>query len=263
MTLLYILVATFAGGLLSVVIAASLTVGVLSKVVHHLVSLSTGVLLGTALLHVLPEAFESTASPHSLFLTLLAGLMFFFLLEKAELYRHGHHHENDHHHHHHGFDRHQAGRGGWSVLVGDSIHNFCDGIIIAAAFLTDVQLGFVTAAAIIAHEIPQEVGDYIVLLNAGLSRKKALLYNAASGLAAVFGGIVGYFVVGPWEQLFPYMLVIASSSFIYVAVADLIPQLQHRLPLRETFAQIAWLAVGLTITMLIVGSLHSGHSHAH
>jgi zinc and cadmium transporter len=263
MTLLYILVATFAGGLLSVVIAASLTVGVLSKVVHHLVSLSTGVLLGTALLHVLPEAFESSASPHSLFLTLLAGLMFFFLLEKAELYRHGHHHENDHHHHHHGFDRHQAGRGGWSVLVGDSIHNFCDGIIIAAAFLTDVQLGFVTAAAIIAHEIPQEVGDYIVLLNAGLSRKKALLYNAASGLAAVLGGIVGYFVVGPWEQLFPYMLVIASSSFIYVAVADLIPQLQHRLPLRETLAQIAWLAVGLTITMLIVGSLHSGHAHAH
>ncbi|ARN21903.1 ZIP family metal transporter [Piscinibacter gummiphilus] len=263
MTLLYILVATFAGGLLSVVIAASLTVGVLSKVVHHLVSLSTGVLLGTALLHVLPEAFESSASPHSLFLTLLAGLLFFFLLEKAELYRHGHHHENDHHHHHHGFDRHQAGRGGWSVLVGDSIHNFCDGIIIAAAFLTDWHLGVVTAAAIIAHEIPQEVGDYIVLLNAGLSRKKALLYNAASGLAAVLGGIVGYFVVGPWEQLFPYMLVVASSSFIYVAVADLIPQLQHRLPLRETLAQIAWLAVGLTITMLIVGSLHSGHGHAH
>jgi len=231
--------------------------------VHHLVSLSTGVLLGTALLHVLPEAFESSASPHSLFLTLLAGLLFFFLLEKAELYRHGHHHENDHHHHHHGFDRHQAGRGGWSVLVGDSIHNFCDGIIIAAAFLTDWHLGVVTAAAIIAHEIPQEVGDYIVLLNAGLSRKKALLYNAASGLAAVLGGIVGYFVVGPWEQLFPYMLVIASSSFIYVAVADLIPQLQHRLPLRETLAQIAWLAVGLTITMLIVGSLHSGHAHAH
>jgi len=256
MTLLYIVAATFAGGLLSVVIAASLTVTVLSKVVHHLVSLSTGVLLGTALLHVLPEAFESKVEPHTLFLTLLAGLLFFFLLEKAELYRHGHHHESDHHHHHHGFDRQQAGRGGWSVLVGDSIHNFCDGIIIAAAFLTDTQLGVVTAAAIIAHEIPQEVGDYIVLLNAGLTRKKALLYNAASGLAAVFGGVLGYFVVGPWEQLFPYLLVIASSSFVYVAVADLIPQLQHRLPLRETLAQIAWLAVGLGITVVIVGSLH-------
>ena len=174
MTLLYILVATFVGGLLSVVIAASLTVAMLTRVVRDLVSLSAGVLLGTALLNILPEAFESKASPQSLFATLLAGLMFFFLLEKAELYRHQHHHEGDEHHHHHGFDRQQAGRGGWSVLMGDSIHNFCDGIIIAAAFLTDLRLGTVTSLAIIAHEIPQEVGDYIVLLNAGLSRRKAL-----------------------------------------------------------------------------------------
>ena len=257
MTLLYIVAATFAGGLLSVLIAASLTVALLSRVVHHLVSLSTGVLLGTALLHVLPEAFESTADPHSLFLTLLGGLLFFFLLEKAELYRHGHHHESDEHHHHHGFDRQQAGRGGWSVLVGDSIHNFCDGIIIAAAFLTDTKLGIVTATAIIAHEIPQEVGDYIVLLNAGLTRRRALFYNAMSGMAAVVGGVVGYLVVGPWESLFPYLLVVASSSFVYVAVADLIPQLQHRLPLRETLAQIGWLAVGLSMTVVIVKTLNA------
>ena len=234
MTLLYIVLATLLGGLLSVLIAASLTVSMLGRIVKSLVSFSAGVLLGTALLQVLPEAFESKASPHALFLTLLMGLLFFFLLEKAELYRHGHHHEGDdpHHHHHHGFDAEQAGRGGWSVLVGDSIHNFCDGILIAAAFLTDLRLGAVTALAIIAHEIPQEVGDYIVLLNAGLSRRKALLYNALSGLAAVGGGIVGYFVVGPWEALFPFMLVVASSSFVYVAVADLIPQLQRPLPLK-------------------------------
>ena len=196
MTLLYIVLATFAGGLLSVVIAASLTVGVLSRVVQNLVSLSTGVLLATALLSVLPEAFEGHAPPQALFATLLAGLLFFFLLEKAELYRHGHHHEHDDHHHDHGFDAHQAGRGGWSVLLGDSIHNFCDGIIIAAAFLADTRLGIVTALAIVAHEIPQEVGDYIVLLNAGFTRAKALLYNAISGLAAVAGGVLGYFVVG-------------------------------------------------------------------
>jgi zinc and cadmium transporter len=256
MTLLYIVIATFAGGVLSVVIAASLTVRVLSSVVRHLVSLSAGVLLGTALLNVLPEAFESKASPQSLFATLLAGLMFFFLLEKAELYRHQHHHEADEHHHHHGFDAQQAGRGGWAVLLGDSIHNFCDGIIIAAAFLTDVRLGVVTALAIIAHEIPQEVGDYIVLLNAGLSRAKALLYNAVSGLAAVVGGVVGYFVVGPWEALFPYLLVVASSSFIYVAVADLIPQLQHRLSLKDTAAQLAWLAGGLALVVVATNSLH-------
>ncbi|CAN5871217.1 ZIP family metal transporter [soil metagenome] len=257
MTLLYIVIATFAGGLLSVVIAASLTVAVLGKVVHHLVSLSTGVLLGTALLDVLPEAFESkTASPQSLFACLLAGLLFFFLLEKAELYRHGHHHEGDEHHHHHGFDRQQAGRGGWSVIMGDSIHNFCDGIIIAAAFLADTRLGTVTALAIIAHEIPQEVGDYIVLLNAGFSRGKALFYNAVSGMAAVVGGVIGYFIVGPWESLFPYLLVIASSSFIYVAVADLIPQLQHRLSLRGTLAQLAWMGAGLAIVVVAVSQLH-------
>ena len=256
MTLAYIIAATFLGGLLSVLVAASLTIGVLTRVVHHLVSLSAGVLLGTALLDVLPEAFERHASPQKLFLTLLLGLLFFFLLEKAELYRHSHHHEGDDHHHHHGFDEQQAGRGGWSVILGDSIHNFCDGIIIAAAFLADTRLGVVTSLAIIAHEIPQEVGDYIVLLNAGFSRAKALFYNALSGLAAVVGGIVGYFIVGPWEALFPYLLVVAASSFIYVAVADLIPQLQHRLTLKETVAQLGWLGAGLLIVVLAVSQLH-------
>jgi zinc and cadmium transporter len=258
MTLVYIVIATFAGGVLSVVISAALTVGVLGRLVRHLVSLSTGVLLGTALLDLLPEAFEGQASSHSLFLTLLLGLLFFFLLEKAELYRHGHHHEGDDHHHHHGFDEHQAGRGGWSVLVGDSIHNFTDGVIIAAAFLADTRLGVVTALAIVAHEIPQEVGDYIVLLNAGLSRARALTYNAISGLASVLGGVLGYFLVGPWTEMFPYLLVIAASSFIYVAVADLIPQLQHRLTLRETLSQLTWLGAGLGLIALVTSQAH-GH----
>lgn len=257
MTLLYIVLATLIGGLLSVLIAASLTVGLLGRLVKHLVSLSTGVLLGTALLHVLPEAFEAQAGAHELFLTLLGGLMFFFLLEKAELYRHTHHHEGDGHHHHHHFDHEQAGRGGLSVLVGDSIHNFCDGVIIAAAFLADTHLGLATSLAIIAHEIPQEVGDYIVLLNAGFSRARALVYNAISGLSAVLGGVLGYFVVGAWESLFPYLLVVASSSFIYVAVADLIPQLQRRLPWRDTAAQLAWLAAGLGLVMVVSGGAHA------
>jgi zinc and cadmium transporter len=259
MTLLWIVLATLAGGLLSVLVAASLTVAVLGRLVRNLVSLSAGVLLGTALLHILPEAFESEAGAQALFATLLGGLLFFFLLEKAELYRHGHHHEGDdpHHHHHHGFDAEQAGSGGWSVLLGDSIHNFCDGIIIAAAFLTDTTLGVVTALAIIAHEIPQEVGDFIVLLNAGFSRTKALLFNALSGLAAVLGGVLGYFVVGPWETLFPYLLVVAASSFVYVAVADLLPQLQRRLPARETLAQIGWIIAGLAIVLIARELLHS------
>ena len=256
MILFYIVLATLAGGVLSVLIAACLTLAVLGRVVKSLVSLSAGVLLGTALLHVLPEAFESKAPPQTLFATLLGGLLFFWLLEKAELYRHDHHHEGDGHDHHRQFDAQQAGRGGFSVLVGDTVHNFCDGVIIAAAFLANANLGWVTALAILAHEIPQEAGDYIVLLNAGFSRRKALLYNALSGLAAVVGGVLGYYLVGDWQGALPYMLVVASSSFVYVAVADLLPQLQQRLTLRETAAQVAWLAAGLSLVLLARAGLH-------
>jgi zinc and cadmium transporter len=254
-TLAWIVLATAIGGVLSVVVAAALTLAVLTKVVHHLVSLSAGVLLATALLDLLPEAFSTKTPPQALFATLLGGLLFFFLLEKAELYRHTHHHEGDEHRHHHGFDRQQAGRGGWTVILGDSIHNFCDGVIIAAAFLADTRLGVVTSIAIVAHEIPQEVGDYIVLLNAGFSRARALLFNALSGLAAVVGGVVGYLVVGPWQAYFPYLLVVAASSFVYVAVADLIPQLQHRLTLKETAAQLLWLAAGIGIVIVAISRL--------
>jgi zinc and cadmium transporter len=260
MTLLYIVLATFAGGLLSVLVAASLTVTVLTRLVKSLVSLSAGILLGTALLNVLPEAFEShTAEPQMLFAVLLAGLLFFWLLEKVELYRHVHHHEGDGHHHHHHFDAEQAGRGGLTVLVGDSIHNFCDGAIIAAAFLADTSLGFATALAIVAHEIPQEVGDFIVLINAGLSRAKALLFNAISGMAAVVGGVMGYFLIGSYEGVLPYLLVLAASSFIYIAVADLLPQLQQRLAWRDTLAQVLWLLVGLGVAFGVSSLLHGAH----
>lgn len=262
MTLTYILLTTLFGGVVSVALAALLSAPLLGLIVKHLVSLSTGVLLGTALLHVLPEAFESGATPSSLFLTLLGGLLFFFLLEKAELYRHGHHHEHDDHDHHHGFDHDQAGKGGLSVLVGDSIHNFCDGILIAGAFLLDTQVGVVTALAIIAHEIPQEVGDYIVLINAGFSRQRALAYNALSGLAAVVGGVLGYVLIEPWQAYLPYLMVVAASSFIYVAVADLIPQLQRRLNWRDTLAQVFWLAAGLGMIAAAVAVLHD-QSHDH
>jgi zinc and cadmium transporter len=233
-------------------------VAVLGRVVKSLVSLSAGVLLGTALLHVLPEAFEGH-DPQALFATLLGGLLFFWLLEKAELYRHDHHHEGDGHDHHHHSDAERAGRGGLSVLVGDTVHNFCDGVIIATAFLANPALGWVTAMAILAHEIPQEAGDYIVLINAGFSRAKALLYNALSGLAAVVGGVLGYFLVGPFEAALPYLLVVASSSFIYVAVADLLPQLQQRLSWRDTVVQVAWLGAGLALVLLATAGLHGAH----
>jgi zinc and cadmium transporter len=271
MTLAYIILATAAGGLLSVVIAAALTVTMLSRVVRSLVSLSAGVLLGTALLHMLPEAFGAGhdhvhrigeevhhhPTPTTLFATLLGGLLFFWLLEKAELYRHAHHHEGDGHDHHHRFDAQQAGRGGLAVLLGDGVHNFCDGVIIAAAFLTDPMLGWITTLAVAAHEIPQEAGDYIVLLNAGFTRAKALLFNGLSGLAAVAGGVAGYLMLGRFDALLPYLLVVASSSFVYVAVADLLPQLQQRLTWRETLAQVSWLAAGLLLVLLAKQLLHA------
>jgi zinc and cadmium transporter len=256
MTLFYIVLATLIGGVLSVVVAASLTFAMLGWLVKHLVSLSAGVLLGTALLHTLPEAFESAVDPRTLFAVLLGGLLFFFLLEKAELYRHEHHHEGDGHGHHHHFDAEQAGRGGFSVLVGDSIHNFCDGIIIAAAFIASPELGLTTSVAIILHEIPQEVGDTIVLINAGFSRRKALVYNALSGFAAVVGGVLGYFVLDAWQSAYPYLLVVAASSFIYVAVADLIPQMQRRMPWRDMVSQVAWIAGGLGLIVFALSFLH-------
>jgi zinc and cadmium transporter len=252
MTLVYIVLATLLGTLLSVSLAAGLSAYGLSRVLRHGVSFSTGLLLSTALLNILPEAFEAHhASAASLFATLLCGLLVFFLLEKTDLYRHNHHHEGDEHHHHHGFDRHQAGRGGWSVLVGDGIHNFCDGVIIAAAFTANAKLGVLTALAIVAHEIPQEIGNFLVLCNAGFSRRRALGYNLLSGLASVLGGVLGFFAMVPWVEGFPYLLTLSASSLLYVAMADLIPQLQHPLDLRETLLQVAWLGAGLGLIALI------------
>jgi zinc and cadmium transporter len=200
--------------------------------------------------------------PQVLFATLLGGLLFFWLLEKVELFRHVHHHEGDGHHHHHHFDAEQAGRGGYAVLVGDGVHNFCDGVIVAAAFLADPWLGAVTTVAILLHEVPQEAGDFIVLVNAGFTRQRALLFNALSGLAAVVGGVAGYFLLEPWQAAMPYLLVVAASSFIYVALADLIPQLQQRLPWRETLVQVAWLAGGIGIVALALALLHEA-KHVH
>jgi zinc and cadmium transporter len=256
MTLLWIVAATLAGGVLSVGLSAFVAMRWLSGALPHLVSFSAGMLLSAAFIHVLPEAFESQAGAHALFATLLGGLLFFFLLEKVELFRHSHHHEHDDHHHHHGFDAEQAGRGGWAVLVGDSVHNFCDGVLIAAAFLVSPTIGLITALAVIAHEVPQEVGDYIVLLNAGFSRAKALLWNALSGLAAVLGGVLGYLAAEPFADALPFLLVVACSSFIYVAVADLIPQLQRRRSLRDAASQMAWIAAGVGLMLVVTTFLH-------
>ena len=247
-----ILLVTTLAGAASVLVAASFSLALLSKMVNNMVSVSVGILLATAFLHSLPEAFSMDGTnPQFLFSTLLAGLLGFFLLEKIALLRHSHHHEGDGHDHHHGHDAEVAGRSGWMILVGDGLHNFVDGVLIAAAFMADYQLGIFTAIAIIAHEIPQEIGDFIVLLNAGFSRSRALLYNFICGLSAVLGGVLAYFFLEKAHFAMPYLLVIASSSFIYIAVSDLIPQMHRRPHWAESLRQIFLIACGVGLVVLI------------
>jgi zinc and cadmium transporter len=254
--LTYILLATTLSGVLSIVMAAIFSFSLLSKMIDRMVSLSVGIMLSTSLLHALPEAFESHADPHALFMTLLCGLFAFFLLEKFSILRHSHHHEHDGHSHKAGHDRQEAGKSGWLIMVGDGLHNFTDGILIAAAFLADPMVGLMTSLAIIAHEIPQEVGDFIVLLNAGFSRTRAFVFNLLCSLLAVAGGLVGYFALEKAQPLIPYVLVFASSGFIYIAVGDLIPQMQRRTTVHETIPQIVLIALGIAIIVLLTHSLH-------
>jgi zinc and cadmium transporter len=256
-TLVYILLAAFISGAVSITAAAVFSFTLLSKMVERMVSLSVGIMLSTAFLHSLPEAFESNIDSHYLFMTLLAGLLGFFLLEKLAILRHSHHHEHDGHHHHEGHDAHEAGKSGWMVLVGDGLHNFTDGILIAAAFLGDPKLGLMTSIAIFAHEIPQEVGDFIVLLNAGFSRRRAYTYNILCSLMAVVGGLVGYFALANANFLIPYALVLASSGFIYIAVSDLMPQMQRRASIREFASQALLIAIGVSAVLLLTSNLHA------
>jgi zinc and cadmium transporter len=183
-------------------------------------------------------------------------LLGFFLLEKFAILRHSHHYEGDGHHHEHGHDAHEAGKAGWMILVGDGLHNFTDGILIAAAFLANPNLGIITGLAIIMHEIPQEIGDFIVLLNAGFTRTRAYAYNLVCSAMAVVGGLLGYFTLERASGSIPYVLVLASSGFIYIAVSDLMPQMQRRATLRETIPQIVLVAVGVGIVLFLTNHAH-------
>ncbi|POR11660.1 ZIP family metal transporter [Diaphorobacter sp. LR2014-1] len=276
MTLIAIILATLAAGIGSVWVAAALLrlgMGTRQRVgPQHLLSLAAGALLATAFMHLLPEAFESQASAHDLFATLLLGLVFFFLLDKAELWHHGHEHSpserhihgQGHHDHHpdHAHDHHhgpgQHGHGGWALLTGDSVHCFGDGVLIASAFMADTRLGVVAALSVLAHEVPHHIGDLVVLRHSTRHRNAALLKVSLAGALTALGGLVGYYLVGLWDGGLPYFLAIASSSLVYVALADLIPQLQKRLSAAQTLAQIAWLAAGIAVVTFV-----SGLAHAH
>jgi zinc and cadmium transporter len=260
LTLIWIFAAVLLSGIISLTIAAILSFSTMSKMVERMVSLSVGVMLSTTFLHALPEAFEMTNDPVGLFGTVLGGLLGFFLLEKFSLLRHSHHHEDPVHHHEVRHDKRKAGSAGWMILLGDGFHNFTDGIMIAAAFMADTHLGIITSMAIFAHEIPQETGDFVILLNAGFSRTRAYVYNLLCSLSSIIGALVGYYTLEKAQGLVPYVLALASAGFIYIAVSDLIPQMQQRTSLKDTIPQIILIAVGIAIIFIITCSLR-GYTH--
>jgi zinc and cadmium transporter len=253
MILAWIVADSLAGGLLSVGLAAAFALTVRAAWVPMLVSYAIGALLGAAFLEVIPHAFERS-SPHAAALTILAGIFVFFILEKLVLWRHCHTEDCEAHDQH--STGHDQGRSGMMILVGDTVHNFIDGVLIAAAFLESTQLGIITAIAIVAHEIPQEVGDFLILLHSGYSKTKALALNMISSLASIAGGVLGYFALQAITGAVPILLGIVAASMIYVAVADLIPGLHKRTELRATLSQVVLIALGvgsIALARLLIG----------
>lgn len=250
-TLSWIIAVSLAGGALSVVAAAALGSALGAHRVNTLISYAIGALLGAVFLEILPHAFEHS-DPHRMAGTVLAGILLFFVLEKLVLWRHCHHDHCEAHEAH--APAHDHGRSGLLILIGDTFHNFVDGILIAAAFMESTELGIVTALAIIAHEIPQEVGDYLILLHSGYSRFKALAFNLLSSLATLVGALLAYFALSDLTDWIPSMLGLAAASMIYVAVADLIPGLHKRTELKATLQQVLLIGLGVG-SILLVGEL--------
>ncbi len=258
-TLNWIIVATLVGGALSALAASSFLVlsdSMRRALLPHLIGLATGALLAAALTTQLPAALE-LAGPdgfNRIGLALLGGLLAFFVLEKAVLWRHCHHDDCEVHtpeaHH-------RDAASGNLILIGDGIHNIVDGVLIAAAFLTDTRLGVVTALAAIVHEIPQEVGDIAILLNAGWSRARALLMNLLVSVASVVGGVLGYLWLDNAQAVLPYALAVTAASFLYIAVADLIPGLHRRVGLAAGIQQLVMIGLGAGAILLLQNFLHA------
>jgi zinc and cadmium transporter len=256
-TLSWIIVATFAGGILSAVTAALFAIKAKPAQVPMLVSYAVGALLGAAFIEVLPHAFYQSESIEATAATVLAGILAFFVLEKLVLWRHCHVEECEAHDPHVP-PQHDHGRSGLMILVGDTFHNFVDGVLIAAAFMADTQLGIVTSIAIIAHEVPQEVGDFLILLHSGYSKRKAMLMNTLASAAMVVGGVLAYFTLQVAQALVTPLLALAAASMLYVAVADLIPGLHRRPELAATAQQVLLIGLGIA-TIWAVGAWAHGH----
>jgi len=248
-TLAWISAATVAGGVISIAIAALFALSAPAAWVPALVSFAIGSLLGAVFLEILPHAIGSAGNLQALFATVLAGILGFFVLEKLVLWRHCHIEDCEAHDHH--AEPNDRGRSGLMIIIGDGFHNFVDGILIAAAFLQSTELGVVTAAAIIAHEIPQEIGDFVILLHSGYSKLAALALNLLSSLAMLVGALLAYFTLRAAQEWIGTVLALAAASMIYVAVADLIPGLHRRPELRATAQQVVLIALGVALIWLV------------
>jgi zinc and cadmium transporter len=256
-TLAWIVTATLAGGVLSVAAAAALAVNARASHVPVLISFAVGALLGAVFLDILPHAFGRAESLEGMAAIVLGGILLFFVLEKLVLWRHCHVEECEAH----DPPRPQSdhGRSGTLIMIGDTFHNFVDGVLIAAAFLADPKLGIVTALAIVAHEVPQEVGDFLILLHSGYTKAQAIAFNIASSAAMVLGGVLAYFALHEMEQWIAPLLGLAAASMLYVSVADLIPGLHRRPELAATVQQIVLIGLGVGAVWL-VGEIVHGHA---
>jgi zinc and cadmium transporter len=250
-TLAWISCAAVAGSVISIAIAALFALSAPASWVPALVSFAIGALLGAVFLEILPHAIGAAASLQAIFATVLGGILGFFVLEKLVLWRHCHVEACEAHDHH--ADPNDHGRSGLMIIIGDAFHNFVDGILIAAAFLQSTELGVVTAAAIIAHEIPQEIGDFVILLHSGYSKFAALALNLLSSLAMLVGALLAYFTLQTAQGWIGTVLALAAASMIYVAVADLIPGLHRRPELHATAQQVVLIALGVGLIWLVGG----------
>jgi zinc and cadmium transporter len=264
-TLILIILFCLLGGALSVIAAAVFLLAPerwRERVLPHFVSFAIGAMLSVAFIELLPHAMLSPGVKdiHDISFAVLFGLLGFFILEKMILWRHCHSFECEahtpEHEHEHGHGAHRKKAAGTLILLGDGLHNFVDGILIAAAFITDTHLGIVTALAVATHEIPQEVGDFAVLLHSGYSRAKAFYYNLLSSLATVVGGLLAYFSISSLKYVTPYVLAVAAASFIYIAVADLIPGLHKRLQPKVTLQQLGLILAGVMVVYFAHKTLH-------
>jgi zinc and cadmium transporter len=255
-------IASIAGGVASSLLAA-FSLALPLSVLNRLVAMAVGAMLAAVFLHILPHAMGMLGGQR-IFLWVFVGLMFFFLMEKLVIWRHHHPHgdeneEGGHHHHHHHHVHTDSAResAGWKVALGGAAHCFSDGVLIAAAFLADWRVGLATGIAIVAHAIPQEIGDYIALRQAGWAKREAMWVNVGSSVATLVGGLVGYFFLSSVRSALPIALGFAAASLLYIAVSDLIPTLHRRPKASDIIEQFALIAFGVALVVLPHGLLHS------